>query len=408
MKDSSIQDADRFIGWCSGFKKNTFGCSIKSIKAKCYLYFLGIVSIFFRRKAVSVEACEVLLLQASEKVVGYNRKSAFKKQLVESGVLMKEVPMLTISKVFLSRSLYGEVEHKGFKYFFLQCYAKYLVTKYRPKVILNDRNGALLSVFLKEEVENIGGVLVQLAHATTTEGSRKLALNHYHYYFLFGMSSYDALLKRDVMVGDSKAVIVGSHMVDKTFDIPPETFENKTILLLGVGPDREKEDVGIKNYELIFEWVCTRPDLTLMIKAHPRSDLSFWLEKSTSHQNIKVFDKKVLLSEAFRVAGAVISISSNAIIEAALSRRPLICVDRTGGDDIFSFEKIYGEIAKNAFEIDRSYEDIVQNYDENLERSERFSNYHLSHGFDGLDNTVSAVQMLLKNKEVDFLPLKAK
>ena len=408
MSNSSEKNADKLLFWYSSVKKTTFKSSIKYLKSCFYLYLLSFCSFFLRRESVAEQSCDVLLIQASEKVIGYNRKAKLKERLKDENIVLREIAVLSDAKVLLHRLLLGPIQSKGFKYFFLKAYSKFLVCKYNPKIILNDRNGSLLSIFLKDEIDRKGGVFVQLAHATTTEDSRKLALNDYHYYFLFGMSSYDSLMKRKVLIGESKAVIVGSHMIDTAYDMPLPIAENKTVLLLGVGPDREKQDLGMLNYQVIYDWIKTRPDITLLVKAHPRSSLEFWGQKDQLANNIKLLEKNLTLSDALNLSSVVISIMSNAIIEAALTKRPLICVDATNSKDIFTFESMCSPICRNKNDLNSAYNMIQDEFDRHIERSYSFGCYHLSNGFNGLDKTVSVIKDILQNKCVDYLSLTSK
>ncbi|MFD1693035.1 hypothetical protein ACFSHR_20405 [Azotobacter chroococcum] len=91
----------------------------------------------------------------------------------------------------------------------------------RPRLLINDRNGSLCSPFLRLSLNRRGRPLVHLAHATTLESSRRLGMTDYDYYFLFGQSSLDALRERPLRFGDTRAVLSGSHMVDRAYDLPP-------------------------------------------------------------------------------------------------------------------------------------------------------------------------------------------
>src|SRR5690606_22455526 len=98
--------------------------------------------------------------------------------------------------------------------------------------------------------------LVHLAHATTLGSSPRLSMNDYHYYFLFGQSSLDALRQRELLFGNSTAVLAGSHMIDDSYRLATPDPGKRTLLVLGVGPDREKLDDYLQSYALIRDWAA--------------------------------------------------------------------------------------------------------------------------------------------------------
>src|SRR5690606_28367422 len=124
------------------------------------------------------------------------------------------------------------------RYFGLAAYAQWLVEHHQPRILLNDRNGSLYAPFLRLALNARGSLLVHLAHATTVEGSRRLGMNDYDYYFLFGQSSLEALQARKLRFGSSTAVLAGSHMIDDDYVMPAPDLATRTLLILGVGPDK--------------------------------------------------------------------------------------------------------------------------------------------------------------------------
>src|SRR5690606_32977730 len=149
-------------------------------------------------------------------------------------------------------------------------------------------NGSIYSPFLRLALNRRGRLLVHLAHATTVERSQRLGMNDYDYYFLFGQSSLDALQARKLRFGSSTVVLTGSHMIDSRFDMLPADPENRVLLILGVGPDKEKEAEYLSVYEMLRGWVAKHPEFKLLVKAHPRSEVPFWHEAAAEIQSLNI------------------------------------------------------------------------------------------------------------------------
>ena len=98
--------------------------------------------------------------------------------------------------------------------------------------------------------------------------------------------------------------MAGSHMIDDTFDLSPSDAGHKAVLVLGVGPDKEKESGYTRTYELIRAWAERNPDHQVLIKAHPRSQVPFWKDASDSLPNLQVLPKECDLAQALARASS--------------------------------------------------------------------------------------------------------
>jgi hypothetical protein len=205
------------------------------------------------------------------------------------------------------------------RYLVYAAHAQWLVTTYQPKVLINERNGSLHAPFLRLALAARGARLLHLAHATTLESSRRLGMNDYDYYGVFGRSSLVALQERTLRFGESTVVLVGSYLADETYDLPVADPAIKTLLILGVGPDREKESGYQETYRLLREWAGCNPHYRVLFKRHPRSKAQFWSDAATRFSNIELLDINQSLAQALARASVVVNIMSNAGIEAGLA-----------------------------------------------------------------------------------------
>lgn len=341
--------------------------------------------------------CDFLLLQSAPKVIDFQRKKRLIQTLQARGHSLVETALDTPSRLLLSRRLFWPEQSVPIRYFGYAAHAQWLVRHYNPRIILNDRNGSYFLPFVRLTLETVNAKLVHLAHATTLEDSSRLSMNDYHYYFLFGRSSLDALRQRKIMFGTSTAVIAGSYMVDESFRFLPPDVKQKTVLVLGVGPDKEKLAGYQDTYTLLHDWAIINPDYRLIIKAHPRSKMELWSRLSHNVTNIEILSGSITLSEALARASIVVNIMSNAIIEAGFSGRPIVYVNCATEKDIFGQVRFFPGPIQNVSALSDAIESVERDYEMCCQRSREFSEYHLENGSKGLEVNVQILEHILQD-----------
>lgn len=356
---------------------------------------------------VTAEPCDFLLLQSAPKVIKFQRKKLLIEALRSRGHSLVETALEEPGVILRQRLLKRPPYSVPTRYFGLAAYAEWLVERYQPRILLNDRNGSLYAPFLRLSLNARQRLLVHLAHASTVESSRRLGMNDYDYYFLFGQSSLEALQARALRFGSSQAVLAGSHMIDQAFDLPAADPARRVLLVLGVGPDKEKEAGYQRTYALLRDWTAGNPDYQVLIKAHPRSQVPFWQEAAAALDNLQVLPPECLLADALSRASLVVNIMSNAVIEAALARRPLIYVNASGEEDIFAQERFFGACVSSADALQQAVAQVEAQPAEALRRSADFAEFHLAHGCQGMAWSVGALEQLLAGNSLagESLPL---
>lgn len=354
-----------------------------------------------RRLATEVagESCDFLLLQSAPKVIKFQRKKLLIEGLRARGHGLIETALEEPKTILRQRLLRLPPCSVPTRYFGHAAYAEWLVQRYQPRVLLNDRNGSLYAPFLRLALNRRGTLLVHLAHATTVEGSRRLGMNDYDYYFLFGQSSLEALQARELRFGTSTAVLAGSHMIDGTFDLPPAEAERRVLLVLGVGPDKEKEAGYQRTYDLLRDWAAANPDYQVLIKPHPRSQVPFWHEAARTLGNLQVLPADFSLAGALSRASLVVNIMSNAVIEAALARRPVIYCNLSEDKDIFAQERFFGPVLTSLPALQARIVRIADEYAAEVVGAYDFGQYHLAHGVQGLQVNQQLLVELLVHAE---------
>lgn len=346
-------------------------------------------------ESIAADPCDFLLLQSAPKVITFKRKKLLIEGLRGRGHSLVEAALQAPKTILRDRLLKSPPHPVPTRYFGIAAYAEWLVEHHHPRILLNDRNGSLYAPFLRLALNARGELLVHLAHATTVESSRRLSMSDYDYYFLFGQSSLEALQARALRFGSSTAVLAGSHMIDSTYDLPPADPSVRTLLILGVGPDKEKEVGYQATYVLLRDWISMHPEYRVLVKAHPRSQVPFWQQAATKLPNLRVLPKESSLAEALAQASLVVNIMSNAVIEAALARRPILYVNAGDDVDIFSQQLFLGDRVSSLEQLSSALERVAGDYAGAVERADRFAEYHLAQGSKGLSNCLTLLEELL-------------
>ncbi|MFL9814302.1 capsule biosynthesis protein [Stutzerimonas sp. VN223-3] len=354
---------------------------------------------------VVIECCDFLLLQSAPKVIKFQRKRLFIERLRARGHSLIETAIEERDAIVRQRQLRKPPEAVPTRYFGYAAYAEWVVEKFQPSILLNDRNGSLYSPFLRLALNRRSRLLVQLAHATTVESSPRLSMNDYDYYFIFGQSSLDALRARPLRFGGSRAVLAGSHMIDMAYDLPPAEPVQGAVLILGVGPDKEKEAGYNNTYSMLRDWVQQNPERKVLIKAHPRSQVPFWQRAAGTLPNLTVLPACCTLSDALAQANVVINVMSNAVIEAALACRPVLFVNLSKDADIFRQEKFFGSRIRSPDALASEFLRVLRDYPQCLEASARFANFHLEQGVRGLERNLELLECLLQREPIPYFSL---
>lgn len=355
----------------------------------------GLRARFRFARNIAPERCDFLLLQSAPKVIAFRRKRMLMDQLRGRDYALTETALQEPDQILSQRQLLPPPEAVPLRYLGYAAHAQWLIQHHQPKILLNDRNGSLYTPFLRLALNAGGRLLVHLAHATTVEDSRRLGMNDYDYYFMFGTSSLEALQARALRFGASVAVMAGSHMVDDTYNLQLADAAARVLLILGVGPDKEKEPGYVRSYELLRRWAELNPDYRVLFKAHPRSKAQFWQGAASGLDNVEVLAPACTLAQALEQASIVVNIMSNAVIEAALARRPVIYVNCAEYPDIFDQERFFGPCVRDVGQLGQRIDTIQADYLQYVQVAERFAEHHLAAGSGGLQRTLELLEQLI-------------
>ncbi len=384
-----------------------FGSAMRFSRDAILDFFYGLRTIHaIKQSAPGAEPCDFLLLQGAPKVIHLQRKKKLIDRLRDNGHHLIETAQEDPADVLKKKRLARPPQKLPLRYLCYAAYAQWLVCHYTPKVLINDRNGSLLSPFLRLSLHHQDSPLVHLAHATTVESSRLLGMTDYDYYFLFGQSSLNALRQRPLRFGTTSAVLSGSHMIDDSFNLSKSASEKRNLLILGVGPDKEKESGYEQTYMLLAQWSENHPEFQVIFKPHPRSKSIFWKDMAKHCRTIEVLKNNCSLAKALSHSSLVVNIMSNAVIEAALAQRPIIYVNAGTDQDIFEQEKFFGTKVETLQDLEQRINNIYLDYSQAMIAAEKFAAHHLNYGSEGLKKTVEFLESLKNRRDVPHETLK--
>ncbi len=363
-------------------------------------YIYGIITFFIAKKPKQIKPCDILFFHGSEKSRDLNIRDPLIAELRKKDLIVLEdtqqKPLNILKKCLLTPYKYNI----PFKYLFISNYMQFIVEAYQPKIIITDRNGSVYSSFLKEAIQPYGKV-VHMAHCVITDNYTRFSMIDYDYYFLYGSSSLDNIMNRQIRFGSTKAVLTGLYFSNQYFNLRPNNA-SKNILLFGIYPNLEKKESFRLIYDMIKQWASNNPDYHLYIKPHPRSHSDYWKAASQTIDNIMVLDAKEKLTNCLSNISIALSIYTNAVIDAALLNRPSLMVsldNMNAVDDALELEKFYLPRATNHEQLQDNIASMLDNYPHYVEQARKFAQHHLEYKQDSIDYITHCLLSIADKKE---------
>ena len=284
--------------------------------------------------------------------------------------------------------------------------AKYLIKKYSPKVVITFSHNSVVSPLLKKYLNEINGKLVNIAHAVLGDG-HEFSMFNFDYYFIFGKSSYKNALKNTNRFGNTKLILSGSIFLSETFDQVTFT-KDKNVLFFSTWLAESVKDELIINAKTTIQWAKENPEYTLFIKLHHHEDPLLITQLSKGIRNIIILNKSTSMFDALNKVSLVITSWSNAAIEAALAKKPVVMVNASNSpDNYLHIEKYFLNRCQNPNEIQSSIETILSNYSFYQERCVEFTSFHYYHKASVNKFISSCIQSIINNKiDFDYIDIK--
>lgn len=408
MNKEQIKKYEAYFSWQNKMRKSSGGKIkfSKRIVEPLRYYVYSLISFFIAKAPQQKKPCDILFLHASEKSKALQIRAPLIAELRKNGLVVLEDAQQRPSTILKKRLLTRYKYNIPFKYLFISNYIQFIVETYCPKIIITDRNGSIYSSFLKEAVQPYGK-LVHMAHCVATDNFGRFSLIDYDYYFLYGTSSLDKIMHRQVRYGSTKAVLTGPYFSNKDFNLEANNADSnasKNILLFGIYPDLEKKENYRLIYDMVRKWAEMNPDFTLYFKPHPRSRSDYWKTAAQTLKNIIVLDPTEKLTSCLNNISITLSIYTNAVIDSALLNRPslMVCRDNMSDlDDELDLEKFYLPRAATHEQLQENISTMLDNYSYYVGQAKKFAKYHLEYRQDSIEYITHCLLSITNNKE-DF------
>lgn len=406
MDKRTVQRLAAYMTWQEtpvrhGRPRLTFSRTVlKPLREWCY----ALAAWLGTRRQVDPQRCDVLLLHYSATSQKRGYRHALVQALRDRGLLVDETAIHKSSRIVRERLWLAPGWDFIHRYYFHAAYARWVVARHSPTVILTDKNGSVLAPFLREALQP-HGALVHVAHSIPTDNYRKFSMNDYDYYFVFGQSSVERLQRRVPLFGSSRLLVTGSYAAKQRVPLPARA---DTVLILGSGPTLEKTPALQAIYRQITETVKALPELRFVVKPHPRSDGAAWQAALHSLPNLSVAsadtDIDAVLADAFVALGGF----TNAAIDCALQERPYILLDPHDTDPQLDIQRMTRP-CQTAAQLREEILAVANDWPTYRQRAAAFADYHIAHGFRGPEVIADAVYGLVHGQPpAGTLPLEGR
>ena len=343
--------------------------------------------------SVTSESCDILILHPSRKSFELKRKQKLIDKLRSSGINIIETIALSEQEVIKQKACCGPFDSK-FLFHCYEGYANWLRKKFNPKIIITDRNGSLLSPFLKSRTPN-DPITFHLAHSVLTAQSSRFSMLDYDYYCVYGQSSAEYLQALPNSFGSCHLVLGGSVLFDEDYQLPSPT-PCAPLLFLGMGPELESTTLGQKIYELVLNWQ-KMSGRKLYIRLHQRSNSKFWT--AVSQEGVEVLQEEPFKESAAR-ASLILAPYTNAVVDAALLGRPVQLIAFPHEQDFLQVERFFGPRAYNIKGLSEAIDRHMGDFEKSIVAGHRFARFHLEHGADSVNYINNNLLQLLETGRI--------
>lgn len=329
------------------------------------------------------EAADIVFLH--HYMGGAERIRSLASRLERYGLVVRHVIVPSARDMILRRRLMRPPAELHPDLLLQGAYARYLVHRYEPKVLVTFHNGLLLAPFLREEMR-ARGVYVNISHGVTPIHHNH-SVTAYNYYFLFGQSSLENLRRNPVRIGTTAAVLAGSPFVSSDLEYfgNDEADPRKVLFFSTWFPAGEYYEYLSRTAEIVVEWARRNPNRELYVKLHPLENPGFMNELTLGIPNIRVLPKSTPMQQALQGKSIVLHAHSNASLEAALAGKPSVLVnDSNVPDNYLHLEEYFLPRAANVEEINDRLTRTVQDYDYFVQQARRFVRFHLERTADSV------------------------
>lgn len=379
-------------------------CKKRYAKNRTFFWYIWCLRSYFRgilcgdNSCFSGKGCDVLILHPSKKSFELKRKQKLIDQLRLSGINVKETIVLSEREIVKQKACCGPFQSSVFFHCY-EGYANWLRKKFKPKIIISDRNGSLLSPFLKSRTFS-DPITFHLAHSVLTAQSGRFSMLDYDYYCIYGQSSFEYLKTLPYSFGECQIILGGSVLFGENFCLPSSDSKSP-LLFLGMGPELESKIAGQKIYKLVRDWQLLS-GRKLYIRLHQRSKGEFW--QSLAQEGVEVLPDESFQESAARVS-LVLAPYTNAVVDAALLRRPVQLIAFPEEKDFLQVEKYFGSRAFDFKGLDDAINRHFDDYKKSIAACVDFSGFHLEQGVNSVNYINNVLLDLLEVRTISTISI---
>lgn len=283
--------------------------------------------------------CDVLLVHPSRKSYLQGRKKPLVAALQARGMRVEEFVEDGEFRLICARQLAIPQRPVPFLLYFHAAHAAYLLQRYRPRVVLTERNAWVVPSLVKALREE-GAQVMHLAHSVPSGQSRHYDYFDYDYYALFGRSSFEYLAAVPGRFGSCVAVFAGPYYLSDR--LLPEVSLSKPggklqLLFLGSGPDYEHAPDYLACCTWVMHWLQEHPDVGLTVKVHPRGSGHPWRAHAAANARVRMLADGVSLDDCVGGFDLVLCGYTNAVLDVARAGIPFVLLGND--EDYFSVER---------------------------------------------------------------------
>ncbi len=270
-------------------------------------------------------------------------------------------------------------------------YAGYLVTAYSPKVVISFQNYSALTACLRMACAGRAKV-VNISHGVTPPGDESNMFDC-DYYFMFGRGSLENAARKSIRIGATRVVLTGSFNVSPDFQLAPNR-DRRTVVFFSQLSDAvlnspafptEVKQRLVRNTHRVIEFARQHPELAIDIRLHPQERPERITALARGTDNVRILDASMRMQDALAPASLAIVMWSNAAIEAALLRRPVVVINDTEvSDDYLALERFFLPRARTAVDLGDRVARVFADYDRYLDATQAFVAHHLAHTRDSI------------------------
>lgn len=353
-----------------------------------------------RRDGDEALQCDVLLIHPSRKSFLQGRKKPLVAALKARGLRVEEFIEESDRELLRQRQFAVPGRPVPFLLYWHAAHAAYLLQRYRPKVILTERNAWIIPSFIKV-LRTEGAQVLHLAHSVPSGQSSRYDYFDYDYYLMFGTSSFEYLESLHGAYGSCRAVFAGPYYLSDSQPLPASTGNEQgllRLLFLGSGPDYEHDAVYQQYCSWAMNWLRDRSDVELAVKTHPRGSGHPWVAHAAVDARVRILPQETRLEECARQFDLVLCGYTNAVLDVARAGTPFVLLG--SDEDYFSVERFGLPRCRVESQLASCIESVVTAPEDHKQRLADFLKFHIEQAERPLALLVDCVERVVAGEDL--------